>query len=139
MTLAMSRCETAAGTRCRASCVAANEAGAIAKVTSGHLAVGSGSVIGLERYTRHRPSPGSSPALIRQTDEIARIVFGQALSAHSMSMSTNRKSISRLTLGLNLASVGLQWTMREYRHPSNHQPLHRQFSVAERVNSLLNC
>ena len=43
--------------------VAANEAGAVAKVTSGRLAAGSGSVIGLERCTRHRPSPDSSPAL----------------------------------------------------------------------------
>ena len=35
MTLAMSRCEAAAGTRCRASRAATNEAGAIAKVISG--------------------------------------------------------------------------------------------------------
>ena len=40
MTLAMSRCEAAAGTRCSPSRVAANEAGAIAKVTSGRLAAG---------------------------------------------------------------------------------------------------
>ena len=66
MTLAMSRCEAAAGTRCRASRVAANEAGAIANVTSRRLAAGSGSVTGLERCTRHRPAPGSSPALSRK-------------------------------------------------------------------------
>ena len=66
MTLAMNRYEAAAGTRCRASRVAANEAGAIAKVTSGRFAAGSGSVTGLERCTRHRPSPGSSPALTRK-------------------------------------------------------------------------
>ena len=65
MTLAMSRCE-AAGMRCWASRIAANEAAAIAKVTAGRLAAGSGSVIGLERGTRHRPAPGSSPALIRK-------------------------------------------------------------------------
>ena len=66
MTLAMSRYEAAAGTRCRASRVAANEAGAVAKVTCGRLAAGSGSVSGLERCTRHRPAPDSSPALTRQ-------------------------------------------------------------------------
>ena len=66
MTLAMSRCEAAAGARCRTSRVAANEAGAIAKVTCGRLAASSGSVTGLERCTGHRPSPGSSPALTRK-------------------------------------------------------------------------
>ena len=44
MTLAMSRCEAVAGTRCRAWRVAANEAGAVAKVTCGRLAAGLGSV-----------------------------------------------------------------------------------------------
>ena len=66
MTLAMSRCEAAAGTRYGASRVAANQAAAIAKVTCGRFAAGSGSVTGLERCTRHRPSPGSSPALTRK-------------------------------------------------------------------------
>ena len=57
MALAMSRCEAAAGTRYRVSRVAANEAGAIAKLTCGRFAAGSGNVTGLERCTRHRPVP----------------------------------------------------------------------------------
>ena len=57
MALAMSRCEAAAGRRCRASRAAVNEAGAIAKGTSGRFAAGSGSVTGLERCTRYRPVP----------------------------------------------------------------------------------
>ena len=76
MTLAMSRCEAAAGTRCRASRVAANEAGAVAKVTSGRLR---------QRHrarTMHKASPSARflACAHPQTDEIARILLGQALS-----------------------------------------------------------
>ena len=80
MALAMSKCEAMAGTRCRTSPVAANEAGAIAKVTYGRLR---------QRHrarTMHKASPIARflACAHPQTDEIAPILFGQALYSYAV-------------------------------------------------------
>ena len=80
MTLAMSRCEAAAATRCRALRVAANEAGAIAKA---HLRSACGRLRQRHRArTMHKASPSARflACAHPQADEIARILLGQALS-----------------------------------------------------------
>ena len=77
MTLAMSKCEVAAGTRCRASRLPPT------KQVPYHLRSACGRLRQRHRArTMHKASPSARFLVCAhpQTDEIARILFGQALS-----------------------------------------------------------